>query len=151
MMLPTTMATTLTLDRVGRKPVLAAALGIAAAGALGVAMARTEAEVVVGGGALAGGVLAAWPVILAYAAELHPTRIRATATGWASAAGRAAGIVAPLLLAVLMRTWTGGRVEALTVVAAALVLAVAIVLVLGEETAGRELEEIAEYRAGETV
>jgi hypothetical protein len=59
--------------------------------------------------------------------------------------------VAPLLLAVLMRTWTGGRVEALTVVAVALVLAVGVVLVFGEETVGRGLEEIAEYRAGETV
>ncbi|HLW48648.1 MAG TPA: MFS transporter [bacterium] len=151
MMLPTTMATTLTLDRFGRKPVLAAALALAAAGAAGIALARTETAVVIGGGALAGGVLASWPVILAYAAELHPTRIRATATGWASAAGRAAGIAAPLLLAVLMRTWTSGRVEALTVVALSLLVAMGIVLVFGEETAGRGLEEIAEYRAGETV
>ncbi len=147
MMLPTTLAVTFTLDRFGRKPVLAAALGFAALGAVVVAIARTEAAFVIGGGALAGGVLAAWPVILAYATELHPTRIRATATGWASAAGRGAGIVTPLMLAGLMRTWTSGRFEALIIVAAALVVAVGIVLVLGEETAGRGLEEIAEYRA----
>jgi putative MFS transporter len=147
MMLPPTIAATFTLDRYGRKPVIVAALGLAAAGAMVVAVAPTEAAFVLGGGALAGGVLAAWPVILAYASEMYPTRIRATATGWASAAGRAAGIAAPLLLAALMRTWTSGRLEALTVVAAALVAAVGIVLVLGEETAGRGLEEIAEYRA----
>lgn len=146
MMLPATMATTVTLDRFGRKPVLAAALGLAAAGAVVVALAGTEAAVVIGGGALAGGVLASWPVILAYAAELHPTRIRATATGWASAAGRAAGIAAPLLLAVLMRTWTGGRAEALAIVAGSLVVALGIVLLFGEETVGRGLEELAEYR-----
>jgi putative MFS transporter len=150
MMLPTTMATTLTLDRFGRKPVIVAALGLAAAGAVAIAFAHTEAVIVLGGGALAGGVLAAWPVILAYAAELHPTRIRATATGWASAAGRAAGIAAPLLLAVLMRTWTGGRAGALSVVAASLVVAVGLVLVLGEETVGRGLEEVAELRIGQT-
>jgi putative MFS transporter len=147
MMLPPTIAATFTLDRYGRKPVIVAALGLAAVGAVVVAAAPTEAAFVLGGGALAGGVLAAWPVILAYASEMYPTRIRATATGWASAAGRAAGIAAPLLLAALMRTWTSGRFEALTVVAAALVAAVGIVLVLGEETAGRGLEEIAEYRA----
>jgi MFS transporter, putative metabolite:H+ symporter len=147
MMLPTTLATTLTLDRFGRKPVMAAALGFAALGAVVLAVARTEAAFVLGGGALAGGVLASWPVILAYSAELYPTRIRATATGWASAAGRAAGIVTPLLLAALMTTWNSGRFQALTVVAAALAVAVGIVLVFGEETAGRRLEETAEYRA----
>ena len=147
MMLPTTLAATLTLDRFGRKPVMAAALGFAALGAVVLAVARTEAALVLGGGALAGGVLAAWPVILAYSAELYPTRIRATATGWASAAGRAAGIVTPLLLAALMRTWNSGRFQALAVVAAALAVAVGIVLVFGEETAGRRLEETAEYRA----
>jgi MFS transporter, putative metabolite:H+ symporter len=151
MMLPATVATTLTLDRLGRKPVLTAALGLAAAGALALALGRGEAVIVIGGGALAGGVLASWPVILAYAAELHPTRIRATATGWASASGRAAGIAAPLLLAALMPNWTAGRVEALTVVAVSLIVAAGIVLVLGEETAGRGLEELAEYPAAETV
>jgi putative MFS transporter len=151
MMLPTTIATTFTLDRFGRKPVLVAALGLGAAGAAAIALAHTEAAIVLGGGALAGGVLAAWPVILAYAAELHPTRIRATATGWASAAGRAAGIAAPLLLAGLMRTWTGGRAQALSVVAASLVVALGIVLALGEETVGRGLEEVAESQLGETI
>lgn len=147
MMVPATVATTFTLDRFGRKPVIVAALGVAAAGAVVVGVARSEAALVLGAGALAGGVLASWPVILAYAAEMYPTRIRATATGWASAAGRAAGIVAPLLLAALMHTWTTGRFQALSVVAAALVVAVGIVIVFGEETAGRRLEEVAEYRA----
>ncbi|HEV2440159.1 MAG TPA: MFS transporter [bacterium] len=147
MMLPTTLAVTVTLDRFGRKPVLAAALGFAALGSVMAAVARTEAAFVIGAGALAGGVLASWPVILAYAAELHPTRIRATATGLASAAGRGAGIVTPLLLAALMRTWAGGRFQALIIVAAALVVAVGIVLVFGEETAGRALEETAGFRA----
>lgn len=146
MMLPPTIAATFTLDRLGRKPVLAAALGLAAVGTIELAVARTEAAFVLGGGALAGGVLASWPVILAYAGELYPTRIRATATGWGSAAGRGAGIVTPLMLAALMHTWNGGRTQALAIVAAALVLAVGIVLVFGEETAGRGLEEIAEHR-----
>jgi putative MFS transporter len=146
-MVPATIATALTLDRIGRRPVLAAALTVAAAGAVLAALAPGEAAFILGGGALAAGVLASWPVILAYAAELHPTRIRATATGWASAAGRAAGIVTPLALAAVMRTWASGRLAALGVVAAGLLAAVGIVLAFGEETAQRRLEDVAGARA----
>lgn len=145
--LPLTLASTLLLDRRGRKPVIVAALAVAALGAVGVAAARTEAAFLLGGGALAGGTLAAWPAILNYAAELYPTRIRATATGWGSAAGRSAGVLAPALLAALMPTWARGRGPAMSVFAAALGAAVVIVLLLGEETAGRSLEEIADAGA----
>lgn len=142
-MLPATIASTLLLDRVGRKPVMITALAVAALGAGGIASARTASAFVLGGAGLAGGVLAAWPVILSYAGELYPTRIRATATGWASAAGRTAAILAPAMLGVLMTTWTTGRGVALSVCAGALALAALIVLFFGEETAGRPLEEIA--------
>jgi MFS transporter, putative metabolite:H+ symporter len=145
MLLPT-LASTLLIDRVGRKPVMVGALGMAAAGALGAALARTAVGLITGGAVLAGGVLAAWPVILAFAAELYPTRIRATATGWASAAGRTAGVLAPALLAAVMTTWSGGREVALSIFAGALGAAALIVVFLGEETAGRSLEEIAGTR-----
>ncbi len=110
--------------------------------AAAVAGARDTLTFVLGGVGLAGGVLAAWPVILSYAAELYPTRIRATATGWASAAGRTAAILAPALLGILMSTWSQGRGPAMLVFAALLAAAAVIVLVAGEETAGRSLEEI---------
>ncbi len=145
--LPVTVASTLLLDRVGRKPVMITALSLAAAGAAAVAGARDTLTFVLGGVGLAGGVLAAWPVILSYAAELYPTRIRATAIGWASAAGRAASILAPALLGILMSTWSQGRGPAMLVFAALLAAAAVIVLVAGEETAGRSLEEITDVAA----
>ncbi len=143
MALPVVAATAL-IDRVGRKPVIISGLSVAAAGAVGVGAARGEAGLVLAAIALAGGVLAAWPVILSYAAELYPTRIRATAVGWASAAGRTGAILSPVLLGLLLKSWTGGRSLALNVFACALVVAVLIVVFLGEETAGRSLEEVAE-------
>ena len=66
-------------------------------------------------------------------------------------AGRAGGIVTPLLRAAIMRTRTTGRAEALAVVALALVVAVGIMLVFGEETARRGLEDIAELAAAPRV
>jgi MFS transporter, putative metabolite:H+ symporter len=138
------LAATLLIDRVGRKPVIICGLVMGALGAFGVALARSEAGLVVAAIAMAGGVLASWPVILSYAAEMYPTRIRATAAGWASAAARTGAILAPFLLAVLMRTWTSERAVALSIFAASLVVAALIVVFLGEETANLSLEETAE-------
>jgi putative MFS transporter len=138
------LAATLLIDRIGRKPVITSGLLLGALGAFGIGLARSEAGLVIAAIAMAGGVLAAWPVILSYAAEMYPTRIRATAAGWASAAGRAGAILAPFLLAVLMRTWTSDRAVALSIFAASLLVAALIVVFLGEETANLSLEETAE-------
>ena len=89
---------------------------------------------------MGGGVLAGWPVVLSYAAELYPTRIRATATGWASAAARTAGIISPALLGFMIGNWSSGH-EAIAGYVAALAAAIAIVVVFGPETKGRSLED----------
>ena len=138
------VAATALIDRLGRKPVIITALSVSAVGAAGVGAARGEAGLVIAAIALAGGVLASWPVILSYAAELYPTRIRATAVGWAAAAGRTGAILSPGLLGLMLKSWTGGRSLALNIFACALVIAALIVAFLGEETAGRSLEEVAE-------
>ncbi|HYM70793.1 MAG TPA: MFS transporter [bacterium] len=140
MIVPTIIATLL-VDRAGRKPVIIGALVVGAVGAAVLAAARGETMLVLGGILMGGGVLAAWPVILSFAAELYPTRIRATATGWASAAGRTAGILSPALLGLMIGSWSSGH-AAIGVYVVAIAAAVAVVLVFGEETAGRSLEDI---------
>ena len=77
-------------------------LGVAALGSFGLAVGGSELAIILGGGALAGGTLAAWPIILGYTAELYPTRVRATAAGWAGVVSRSGGVAAPLLMGVLL-------------------------------------------------
>jgi len=139
MIIPT-IAATAVLDRVGRKPVILGALAVAAAGAAVLAGANGETGLVLGGILMGGGVLAGWPVVLSYAAELYPTRIRATATGWASAAARTAGIISPALLGFMIGNWSSGH-ETIAGYVAALAAAIAIVVVFGPETKGRSLED----------
>lgn len=82
-----------------------------------------------------------WSALYAYTPELYPTRIRATGTGCASAVGRIGSLLGPYIIGVILPTMGSGGVFALG--AGAFVLAAASVLVLGEETRGRVLEDIA--------
>lgn len=141
-MLPAVLVVLVLIDRVGRRPLMLVALAVASAGTFILALSRGDVAVVIGGGALAGGLLAAWPIVLGYSAELYPTRIRATAAGWAGAVSRSGGVVAPLLLGILLNSWGGGLGLALGVFAVLLALAVVLFWALGEETRGRTLEEL---------
>jgi MFS transporter, putative metabolite:H+ symporter len=87
-MIPATILSALLIDRAGRRPLMLASLGVAAAGALALAIGRSELVGLIGAGAVACGVLSAWPVILSWAAELYPTRIRRPSRGSGSGTAR---------------------------------------------------------------
>jgi putative MFS transporter len=141
-MVPALVLSLFLIDRIGRRPLMVASLGTAAIGAFGLGVADSQLGIILSGGALAGGILAAWPTILGYTAELYPTRVRATGAGWASAASRIGGVGAPLLIGHLVQSSGGDRTLALGSIAALLVVSVVLVLVTGEETRGRTLEEL---------
>lgn len=83
-----------------------------------------------------------WSVLYAYTPELYPTRARATGAGCASAIGRVGSLIGPYAIGVILPTLGHGGVFALG--AGSFVIAALVVWILGVETRGRTLEEIAQ-------
>jgi putative MFS transporter len=140
-MLPASLVSVVAIDRSGRRPLMIGALLLAGCGALGVALGPTSTVVVAGGAVLAAGALAAWPVALAWASELYPTRLRGTAAGWAAGVSRLGSIAAPLIIGQLLLL-SGSHTVALLPFALALFAAVACVSVFAGETANQSLEDL---------
>ena len=132
----------LLLDRVGRRPTLAAffliggvlmlAWGRAQSGLAIVALGAVTAFFGAGG---AGGPL------FTYTSEIYPTRFRGAGTGWAAGWQRIGGIVAPVLLGSLL-TLQAGAYAFFVALAVALLVGGIAVLALGTETRNKSLEQI---------
>ncbi len=75
-----------------------------------------------------------------YQAEILPTELRASGTGWTYSVSRLATGAMPFLLLPLLAT--SGPVTVFTVVAAAMVLVAVDIAVLGPRTSGRSVEAI---------
>jgi len=86
------------------------------------------------------------PVMYAYTPENYPTEVRGTGTGTANACGRIGAMLAPLLVGYLYPVF--GLFVTLGVVGGGLVLAAAIVMLLGIETRGKTLEAISSEPVG---
>ena len=138
------------VERVGRKPTLVAFLALAAAGSFFFAGATLAAHpspaAVIGWGAvIAFFNLGAWGVTYTYTPEQYPTAVRASGAGFAAGAGRLIGAFAPTLVGAMLVRF--GSPYAVFVVFAAVMLAGAlVVLLLGEETRGKSLEQTGEAR-----
>jgi len=85
--------------------------------------------------------LGAWGGVYTYTPELYPTRVRATGAGAAAAFGRVGGILSPIVVGMLLPSF--GQSGVLTLNAALLAVAASAVFILGVETKGESLEEIA--------
>jgi MFS transporter, putative metabolite:H+ symporter len=81
-----------------------------------------------------------WSALYAYTPELYPTGVRATGTGLASAVGRVGSLIGPTVIGFVLPVAGQGGVFALG--AGAFGIAALAVLILGEETKGRMLEQI---------
>lgn len=129
------------VEKLGRKATLAGFLAMCAVSAYFFGQADQVHTIMFWGCLLSFFNLGAWGVLYTYTPELYPANIRAFGSGWASAIGRLGGIAAPLVVTQLMIDPQG--FNSVFMMFAAVLLGVAlIIVVLGEETKGKSLEEI---------
>jgi putative MFS transporter len=131
------------VDRVGRKWVLTSYLLLCAVTAFLFGRADSVTTILWWGSWMSFFNLGAWGVVYTYTPELYPTRLRGTGSGGAAAFGRVGGILAPLVVGGMLKSWGRSHTQIFAMFALVLVLAGLIVAWLGEETKGKSLEEIA--------
>jgi len=133
----------LLVDRIGRKWVLVSYLFCCAIAAYFFGRADSVGEILWWGSMISFFNLGAWGVVYTYTPELYPTRIRGTGAGWAAAFGRLGGMIAPAAVGVMLGSWGRRHTEIFAMFTVMLLLAAVDVALLGEETKGKSLEEIA--------
>jgi len=129
------------VERLGRKPTVSGYMLCSAVAAYFYGQANSQTEVIVAGAFMQFFFFGMWSVLYAYTPEPFPTRARATACGTASSWGRVGSLIGPSVVPVIMASM--GVPAVFSLGAVAFVLAAADVLLLGTETKGRVLEEIA--------
>ncbi len=129
------------IEKWGRKAVLVSYLFLTAVAAYFYGQAGDVTHILVFGALMSFFNLGAWGAVYAYTPELYPTRSRASGAGYAAAFGRTGGILAPFVVGMLLPIWGTSGVFGLNAVL--LALGGVAVLVLGTETKGLVLEEIA--------
>ncbi|WP_048055048.1 MFS transporter [Thermococcus onnurineus] len=128
------------IERIGRKKTLSSYLflsGIAGVAFYLAASSANEAMILSSAILFSFFNLGAWGAIYAYTPELYPTSVRGTGTGWAGAMARIGGGIAPILAGRIMEV--SGAALAVLVIAVVSIIGALDVLILGEETMGKEL------------
>ena len=139
--LPGYFAAAVLVEKIGRKATLAGFLFACAICAYFFGQGGSVTAVVVWGCLMSFFNLGAWGVLYTYTPELYPVRFRAFGSGWAGAVGRVGGILAPMAVAALI-TQPEGFSKIFMMFTGVLLAVVAVIVLLGEETRGRTLEDI---------
>lgn len=129
------------VDRVGRKKTLALYVLGTAVSAYFFGQGSTPAMILTLGSFMSFFNLGAWGILYTYTPELYPTRARGTGAGWAAGFGRIGGILAPIVVGRMIGAQMGTQ-SVFLMFTGVLFLVVINVLVLGEETKGRPLDEL---------
>lgn len=131
------------VDRIGRKWTLVPAFLFYGVAAYLFGQSTGDMEIVFWGFAIAFLNAGVYGTVYTYTPELYPTWARATGTGAAVAFGRIGAILAPIVVARMLGNWSEGYTLVFVMFAAVLIVGSLAVLLFGEETKGRSLEEIA--------
>ncbi len=129
------------VDKIGRKATLAAYLAGTALASYFFGQGGSSETVLFWGSLISFFNLGAWGVIYTYTPELYPTRVRALGSGWAAGFGRIGGVLAPVVVGYMIGG-ADGFVHVFTMFTITLVIIALAVLVLGEETKNKSLDEI---------
>jgi MFS transporter, putative metabolite:H+ symporter len=128
-------------EKLGRQFTIASYMILGGISALGLALTRSDAGIMASGVLLSFFMNGTYAGVYAYTPEVFPTDVRATGTGMASSIGRLGAIAAPILVGyVYPLLGFPGVFGATTLVL--LVGALSVVL-MGVQTRGRSLEDIA--------
>ena len=130
------------VERVGRRPTLVAYLVGSAIAAYLFGNSGPGNDAIVFAALLSFFNLGAWGVTYTLSPELYPTALRATGAGTAAAVGRIGGIIGPFITPTLTAT-SLGQSGVFALFMGLLLTTAGAVALLGEETRGKSLEEIA--------
>ena len=126
------------VERIGRKPTLAAFLILGGVSAYAFAVADSQGVYVTALFFVGFFNLGAWGAVYPYTSELFPTRLRSTAFGAMEGVGKAAAIAGPYLFGHL-KDATGSTTWSLTFIAIVMAAGGLVAAVFGRETRGHRL------------
>jgi putative MFS transporter len=126
------------VERIGRKPTLAAFLLLGGLSAYAFAVADSEAVYITALFFVGFFNLGAWGAVYPYTAELFPTRLRSSAFGLMEGVGKGAAIAGPYIFGNL-KDATGSTTWSLTFVAIVMAAGGIVAGVFGSETRGEKL------------
>src|SRR5204863_2739068 len=126
------------VERIGRKPTLAAFLVLGGVSAYAFAAADTESVYITALFFVGFFNLGAWRVVYPYTAELFPTRLLSSAFGVMEGVGKAAAIAGPYIFGHLNDA-TGSTTWSLTFVAIVMAVGGVVTAIFGRETRGAAL------------
>lgn len=129
------------VEVIGRKSTLAVYLAISAVSAYFFGQGGEPWAVLLWGSLMSFFNLGAWGVVYTYTPELYPTRMRAFGSGWAAAVGRFGGIFAPVIVGYVIAGGSGFS-GVFVMFTGVMLFTAAAVFILGEETRGKQLDEI---------
>lgn len=129
------------VDRIGRKPTMTVYVLGTAVSAYFFGQGTSESMILIVGSLMSFFNLGAWGIIYTYTPELYPTYARATGSGWAAGFGRIGGILAPIIVGKMLGAYKMTTQSVFILFTGVLFLVVLDVLLLGEETKGRPLDE----------
>jgi MFS transporter, putative metabolite:H+ symporter len=126
------------VERIGRKPTLAAFLILGGISAYAFAVADSESVYVTALFFVGFFNLGAWGAVYPYTSELFPTRLRSTAFGVMEGVGKTAAIAGPYIFGNL-KDATGSTTWSLTFVAIVMAAGGIVAAIFGRETQGHKL------------